>query len=336
MKNFFNPLFRPVVNNMKSDTKIDTLCEKVTELFQELLAQYTNNKGKISAEAVGQALGEEEFKDKLTSVVKENMPKPKKATREKRLKDPDAPKRPKTTYLLFCGDKRDDVKRKNKEMKATEITKKLGEMWKALSEDKKAKYKKIYEEDKARYDEEMKDYKRPSDEDLEQLEINQKKSRKKGDGEKKERKKKDPDAPKKNRSAYTFFSVDKRAGVKEDNPEMTASEISKELGRMWKEDFAQEDDRAEWVEMAEKDKERYTTELEEYKERKGRKEDDADVEMKAEDEEVVSSPKKTKGKTKKTEVVIGKGKTVSKPKKSARLSSDEIDEVDDEVVDDDL
>lgn len=45
------------------------------------------------------------------------------------------------------------------------------------------------------------------------------KAEKKAKPEKKEKKKKDPNAPKKNLGAYMFFCADKRAAVKEENPD---------------------------------------------------------------------------------------------------------------------
>ena len=80
--------------------------------------------------------------------------KPKK---EKKKKDKDAPKKARSAYIFFCTDKRDYYKKKNPELKPTEITAELGAAWKKIKETKKAdKYRKLAEEDKRRYENEMK------------------------------------------------------------------------------------------------------------------------------------------------------------------------------------
>jgi hypothetical protein len=52
----------------------------------------------------------------------------------------DAPKRPRSGYILFTMDKRDDVKASNPGIANKEIMKKLAEEWRALSD----KEKKVY------------------------------------------------------------------------------------------------------------------------------------------------------------------------------------------------
>jgi hypothetical protein len=50
----------------------------------------------------------------------------------------------------------------------------------------------------------------------------------------KKRAKKDPTAPKRNMSAYLFFSNMQRAELKRKHPEMTFTEITKTLSNTWK------------------------------------------------------------------------------------------------------
>eukprot|EP01023_Acetabularia_acetabulum_P010457 TRINITY_DN1475_c0_g1_i4.p1 TRINITY_DN1475_c0_g1~~TRINITY_DN1475_c0_g1_i4.p1 ORF type:complete len:640 (-),score=173.75 TRINITY_DN1475_c0_g1_i4:103-2022(-) len=61
-----------------------------------------------------------------------------------------------------------------------------------------------------------------------------------GAKEKKTRKKKDPDAPKRNLSAFMYFSMDKREAAKKANPEMKVTEISKVLAEQWKQVTAED------------------------------------------------------------------------------------------------
>ena len=50
-------------------------------------------------------------------------------------------------------------------------------------------------------------------------------------------------------SAYTHFCQEHRAQVKEENPEMKATDVTKELANMWK--SLDEEEKAEWKESAE-------------------------------------------------------------------------------------
>jgi len=88
-------------------------------------------------------------------------PKPK----TKKLKDPLKPKRSKSSYLFFCTDIRESVteelKSKGDGIKGitiSEVSKKLGSIWKTISDDDKAKYAKMADDDKDRYKMEMDNY----------------------------------------------------------------------------------------------------------------------------------------------------------------------------------
>merc|ERR1712083_519805 len=62
-----------------------------------------------------------------------------KGKKNKKAKDPDAPKRPTSNYMYFATEKRDSVKKTNPSASPTEITKILGEMWNNLEKGKKGK-----------------------------------------------------------------------------------------------------------------------------------------------------------------------------------------------------
>ena len=79
---------------------------------------------------------------------------------------------------------------------------------------------------------------------------------------KKKRPEKDPNAPKRGRSAYVFFSAAKRAAVKESQPELGFGEVATELGRLWK--AAGEEEKRPFEEAAAKDKLRYEEEMKSY------------------------------------------------------------------------
>jgi predicted RNA-binding protein YlxR (DUF448 family) len=183
----------------------------------------------------------------------------------KKLKDPKKPKRGKSAYICFCTKNREAAKKALGDgAKATEVTSHLGEMWRALKESKKASDKKALAaleleaaEDKARYNEEIKDYIAPSDDELL---ASKKGSKKKSD--------KDPNAPKRNMTAYLYFCRDKRPEAKEElGDDAKATEVTSLLGKMWK-DLKEDDDRSDELEkynkLAADDKTRYENESKDY------------------------------------------------------------------------
>ena len=92
----------------------------------------------------------------------------------------------------------------------------LGEEWKKISDDDKVEFEEKAEEDKKRYKKEMEDYTPPSDDD----------DSDDGGGKKKaKRAKKDPNAPKGPMNAYMLFANSVRAQVREENPDLSMTEV---------------------------------------------------------------------------------------------------------------
>ncbi|KAH7729125.1 FACT complex subunit SSRP1-like protein [Aphelenchoides avenae] len=83
--------------------------------------------------------------------------------RTSRVKDPNAPKRPLSGYMLWLGANRDRIKKSTKEGKVTEVTKLAGIEWKQLSEQAKEEWQKQAAEAKKKYDVDLKIYQAKSD-----------------------------------------------------------------------------------------------------------------------------------------------------------------------------
>jgi upstream-binding transcription factor len=226
--------------------------------INELFMQFLNEHG---SEDMVQEWQKPKYQEKLMELL------PKK-TKMSGKKDPNKPKRGKSAYLFFCADHRASVKEElDDEAKATEVTAELGKQWNELKEstkaaDKKkiAKYEAQAKQDKERYLAEMEGYEPPSDDELEEAAAAKKR---KSSGNK------DPNKPKRGKSAYIFFCADHRATVKEDLGDANAKEVTVELGRLWnelKESKKTTDKKklAKYEEQAKQDKERYLKELEEY------------------------------------------------------------------------
>ena len=96
----------------------------------------------------------------------------------------------------------------------------------------------------------MEDYEPPSDDSDD-------------DGKRRKKKKKDPNAPKRNQSAFFIYSNTHRATVKEENPEASFGDIAKIISKQFK--ALSEKERAKYDTLAAADKERYQREMAAYK-----------------------------------------------------------------------
>jgi hypothetical protein len=74
-------------------------------------------------------------------------------------KDPNAPKRNLSSYMLYSQAVRPATVAAHPDLKAVDIAKLIGEKWNALSDKEKQPYVKMAEKEKARFDKETKHYK---------------------------------------------------------------------------------------------------------------------------------------------------------------------------------
>lgn len=209
---------------------------------------------------------------------------------KKKVKDPNAPVRNKSGYMLFCDDHRGDVRKKVE--KQTEVTKLLGEMWNKLSESEKDVYKQRASKDKERYTNEMSSY-HPSEEVPE---------------EKKTKKAKES-GPKRPTSAFFFFTQEQRPVLKQSNPELSGSEISSKLGEMWR--GMTDEEKKPFQAKYEVDHERYVFEKNASETAKTTKK----VEKVVEPVKATKKVESVKATTKKVEKVVEPVKTTKKVEK---------------------
>ena len=81
-----------------------------------------------------------------------------KGKKQKRKKDPNAPKRPQTAFFLFCADHREALRQQFPDLRIGEIAKKLGEKWSQCDGEKRAKYEGIANDQKETYKRQMEAY----------------------------------------------------------------------------------------------------------------------------------------------------------------------------------
>lgn len=171
-----------------------------TEVMKRLGEMWQAEKNRAPYEA--QAL---ENKARYAEEMKNYVAPPEE--KPKRRKDKDAPKRPKSAYLYFCEQERPSIVKKQPTLKNTEIMQALGPAWQKLSAKSKTKFEKLAAKDKERYEKEMQSYVPP-----------------KRDAS--PSRKKDPNAPKRPKNAFLFFSEVERARVKAAFPDYKITQIS--------------------------------------------------------------------------------------------------------------
>ena len=197
---------------------IETTTSNMVNEFMESFLRMASEK--ISKKAHGALVALWESEENQVKLKKTFKGKAKGKAKGKKKKDPNKPKRAKSAYIYFSMDKRDEVKEDNPDMSNREIMSELGKLWSKIKGTKEAgKYVKQAAKDKKRYNEQMNEYVPSSDDEP----VEKKRKRKSSSGKKSKRAK----------SAYIYFTMDKRDEVKKGNPDMSPREIMSELGKLW-------------------------------------------------------------------------------------------------------
>ncbi|CAD7699130.1 unnamed protein product [Ostreobium quekettii] len=164
---------------------------------------------------------------------------------KRKKKDPNAPKKAKSAYIVFMERHRPDLKAEG--LENPEIMKRLAEMWHKAAWEEKGDCQKEADKDKERYDSEIKDYKPPPVEPEREV----------------KKRRKDKDAPKKPLSPYILFSKDFRekldAGVE-------FTDATRKAAEAWR--ATDEETRKKYAAKAAELKEDYQKKKVEYKAKK--------------------------------------------------------------------
>ena len=73
-------------------------------------------------------------------------------------RDPNKPKRPLSSYTIFCNEVRENIKKNNPKLSFSEMNKTLGEKWKQLED--KQKYIEVAQQKRQEYQEKLEEYKK--------------------------------------------------------------------------------------------------------------------------------------------------------------------------------
>lgn len=239
----------------------------------------------------------DEVQDELAILMKRSTEKSQTNNTKLKLKDKDAPVKPKNAYMFFSIANFTSVKSDlGENTPISEVARELGNRWKALKESDDVEdleqldhFNDLAAKDKLRYEKDIKEYERPSDEILSQRPYNQ--PRKKSGV-------KDKNAPKKPLNSYMLFTLDKRDKIAELLADElgykpSIGEIGRACGKEWKSLRESKDpDDIEFVEQytnkAESAKKEYEAALAKYNHSK-----ESDPEISS-DENQKPSPKKQK------------------------------------------
>mmetsp|Transcript_40173 Transcript_40173/g.97034 ORF Transcript_40173/g.97034 Transcript_40173/m.97034 type:complete len:395 (+) Transcript_40173:305-1489(+) len=175
-------------------------------------------------------------------------------------RDPNAPKRNMSAYLLFQNAMRDEFKSRNPDMSFGQLAKFTSAMYAQLPPMEKDTWVSKAEADKARYLQELSGYIPPPGFDpkgdaLENHHQEEVKGRK-------GKTLRDANAPKRNLSAYLLYQNAMRDTFKRENPGMTFGQLAKFTSHMYKNMTAEE--KASWEAKAAQDKARYDAEIASY------------------------------------------------------------------------
>lgn len=171
-------------------------------------------------------------------------------------RDPGAPKRNLSAYLLYQNAMREQFKAQNPDMSFGQLSKYTSAMYAQLSPEEKAAWQARAEADKARYKHELANYNPPPGYDRHGDQLPMVPHVPKGRGGK------DAAAPKKNLSAYLLYQNAMRNKFTQENPGMSFGELSKYTSQMYNSLSVEE--KNQWKYLAQQDKARYEAELAHY------------------------------------------------------------------------
>jgi upstream-binding transcription factor len=333
-----------MTSTINNKNNIDTI---VSETIKTIIPNFLRKVLKSNKKALDSSLQilekDNEFHNSLKTLVETNIPKPVvKVVRNKisKPKDIDAPKKPKSAYLIFCQENREKIKEENPDIQPKEILSKLGSLWQTIkNEPGSKKYIKKAVEDKTRYDSEISEYS-PSEEYnkvMEEYKDNPENFEKKTKTKKTKKEKKvvDPNKPKKPQTIFFKYSKEMRDKVKEEHPEMKTDEIAKELGRRWKNEVSDEE-KDEYKNLFKTEMLEYKRLMEQYKPLNSEDEDEK-VEKKVDkvEKKVDKVEKKVDKEVKKVEKKVDKKVEKKVDKKVEKKVDKEVKKVDKEVEDSD-
>jgi len=181
--------------------------------------------------------------DEDESETSASSEEPEQKTKGRKKKEDAGPKRPTSAFMYFSKERRPELKKANPGLSFGELGKLVGKEWKEASPSAKKPFEKQAEQDRARYAD---DKSKHADEGGAPKTKAKAKAKKSG--------------PKGPRSAFMYFSQEKRVELKAANPSLSFAELGREVGKAW--NASSESEKAKYQKLAVKDKARFEAEKE--------------------------------------------------------------------------
>ena len=232
---------------------------------KELIAYFSNEQNQSMANPFGKVHVTRKLKagaDASGEFLASFKRKVRKSRRSRR--DPNMPKRPQSAYILFVNELRPKLLKKDPSRPFLELAKECGRQWKSISKKDKAKFDKLAASAKAKYEKDIKAYRAsaehqkwqqevaerdakaeeirrreaavrartraPLPADATEAEIKADKRRRR----KERRQAKDPNMPKRFKSAFLFFVADNRDKIGKRHPNASFVDVGRICGKEWK------------------------------------------------------------------------------------------------------
>ncbi|KAJ3130832.1 hypothetical protein HK100_007379 [Physocladia obscura] len=170
---------------------------------------------------------------------------------KKKFKDPNAPHRAPSGYNLFAQEKGKSLRLQDNSVDAKDVMRATGAAWKALSDEERAEWNVQALPGQQEYTTKKASYVQLHKDDVQSVVSPV--------GTKVKRNKRDPNLPKLPVSAYTMFTAEHYQIIKESQPEIANKDRLKEVARKWA--TLSEKEKKKYEADAEKDKQRYITEM---------------------------------------------------------------------------
>ena len=163
-----------------------------------------------------------------------------------------------SAYLMYQNTMRESFRTENPGMTFGQLAKFTSAMYKSLTPEEKARWEEAAVQDRIRYENDMSNYVPPPGFDP----TGQLVEAVGGIGRRFNKKEKDPNAPKRARGSYVFFTLDARPKIMAETPDMKFTDLGHVMGERWRALSAE--DKKRYEDLANDDKKRFQEEMAAY------------------------------------------------------------------------
>jgi hypothetical protein len=233
------------VKDVRNKTQADNLGMSFVDVTREVANKWQALSKRERKPYEALAKTDKERYEREVAAFREQYPdEPLTVKKKKRTPKLKGPKKARSAYVFYTIHERPNVQGAHPDLDFGEITKRVAASWKKLNAKQKRKYDNMAEEDKGRYEEEASTF------NEEHPEVAKRRKRAK------------KNAPKKGRSAYLYFTMERRPQLKEENPDMVFGDLTRLVAEEWGD--LSDAGKRKFVKLADEDMKRYKDEMADY------------------------------------------------------------------------